>query len=235
MDFSKVKDTYKSNAPIQKEMAHNLVSNLIKLKGKSYDTVFEIGSGTGFLTENIKEKIKYNKIILNDLSDNFTNIIPNEYLKGDILDVDLNFKSDLIISNAAIQWIDDYNKLFSKLYNNLNFGGIFCFTTFGKDNFRQIKDITGFGLNYPDLDEFIKKAGFEILYFEQELNTMYFKNINELLLHIKLTGVKVENKVWTKKDLLNFKNRYLEKYKDDMGYELTYHPLYYYLTKPHNS
>src|SRR5699024_11910259 len=60
---------------------YNLVSNLIKLKGKSYDTVFEIGSGTGFLTENIKEKIKFNKIILNDLSDNFTNIIPNEYLK----------------------------------------------------------------------------------------------------------------------------------------------------------
>ena len=84
MDFSKVKDTYKSNAPIQKEMAHNLVSNLIKLKGNNFDTVFEIGSGTGFLTENIKEKIKYNKIILNDLSDNFTNIIPNEYLKGDI-------------------------------------------------------------------------------------------------------------------------------------------------------
>ena len=126
MDFSKVKDTYKSNAPIQKEMAHNLVSNLIKLKGKSYDTVFEIGSGTGFLTENIEEKIKFNKIILNDLSDNFTGLVPNEYLKGDILDVNLNFKSDLIISNAAIQWIDDYNKLFSKLYNNLNFNGIFC-------------------------------------------------------------------------------------------------------------
>ena len=54
--------------------------------------------------------------------------------------------------------IEDYKKLFSKLYDNLNFGGSLCFTTFGKDNFRQIKDITGLGLNYPNLDEFIKKA-----------------------------------------------------------------------------
>ena len=227
MDFSKVKNSYRKNAYVQKEMAKRLISILKDKKGNIFNSVFEIGAGTGFLTDCINENLRYDKIVLNDITDNFTNFLPNVFLKGDIVKTDIPYKFDLILSNAVFQWIDDYNTLFLKLKNALNKNGILCFSCFGRENFKQIKDITGFGLNYPYLNDLLKENGFELLYFEEELKTLYFNDINDLLLHIKFTGVKTENKFWTKKDYINFSNLYFKKYKDNLGFELTYHPVYY--------
>ena len=65
-------------------MAEVLVSNLVKNFENDFNKILEIGSGTGFLTDEIYKKIKFNEITLNDLTDNFTNHSPNFYLKGEI-------------------------------------------------------------------------------------------------------------------------------------------------------
>lgn len=229
MNFEKAKATYRKNAYIQKQMAENLIRILIKFFGNKFDSVFEIGAGTGFLTDEIKEKLLFKKIILNDLTDNFTNFLPDSYIKGDIIKVEIPLNLDLILSNAVFQWIEDYSLLFKKLHKSLKKEGILTFSYFGENNFAQIKNITKIGLDYPKPDEIIKQSGFEILYFEEELKTLYFKDIKELLNHIKFTGVKTENKIWTKSDFKNFEEKYLNNYKDELGFELTYHPVYYLL------
>lgn len=229
MNFEKAKATYRKNAYIQKQMAENLIRILIKFFGNKFDSVFEIGAGTGFLTDEIKEKLLFKKIILNDLTDNFTNFLPDSYIKGDIIKVEIPLNLDLILSNAVFQWIEDYSLLFKKLHKSLKKEGILAFSYFGENNFAQIKNITKIGLDYPKPDEIIKQSGFEILYFEEELKTLYFKDIKELLNHIKFTGVKTENKIWTKSDFKNFEEKYLSNYKDELGFELTYHPVYYLL------
>lgn len=229
MNFEKAKATYRKNAYIQKQMAENLIRILIKFFGNKFDSVFEIGAGTGFLTDEIKEKLLFKKIILNDLTDNFTNFLPDSYIKGDIIKVEIPLNLDLILSNAVFQWIEDYGLLFKKLHKSLKKEGILAFSYFGENNFAQIKNITKIGLDYPKPDEIIKQSGFEILYFEEELKTLYFKDIKELLNHIKFTGVKTENKIWTKSDFKNFEEKYLNNYKDELGFELTYHPVYYLL------
>lgn len=227
MDFEKAKNSYRENAVVQKQMAQNLILNLIKIKGNNFDNVFETGVGTGFLTDEIRKNLSFKKIVLNDLTDNFTNFTPDLYIKGDINKIEVPCFFDLILSNAMFQWVDDYDLLFKRLHSFLNEKGVVCFSYFGEKNFSQIKDITGIGLDYPTLDYFIKNNGFEILYFEEELKTLYFKNPFELLSHIKFTGVRVKNRKWTKKDFKNFEEKYLENYKDDLGCELTYHPVYF--------
>lgn len=229
MNFEKAKATYRKNAYIQKQMAENLIRILIKFFGNKFDSVFEIGAGTGFLTDEIKEKLLFKKIILNDLTDNFTNFLPDSYIKGDIIKVEIPLNLDLILSNAVFQWIEDYGLLFKKLHKSLKKEGILAFSYFGENNFAQIKNITKIGLDYPKPDKIIKQSDFEILYFEEELKTLYFKDIKELLNHIKFTGVKTENKIWTKSDFKNFEEKYLNNYKDELGFELTYHPVYYLL------
>lgn len=231
MNFEKAKNTYRKNAVVQKQMAGVLISDLVKYSKNEFKKIFEIGSGTGFLTDEIRKNLKYEKIILNDITDNFTNFEPDEYIKGDILSIELKEKFDLIISNAVFQWIEDYDLLFKKMNNALIYDGVLAFSTFGKNNFSQIKDITGLGLSYPDLKDYIIKNDFKIIYYEEELKTLYFKSLKELLSHIKFTGVKTDNKVWTKTDYKNFEKRYIENYKDDLGYELTYHPIFYILKK----
>ena len=231
MDFSKAKSTYRKNAVIQKQMAQKLICQIAKFFGAGFEKIFEIGAGTGFLTDEIKERLNFKELILNDITDNYTGFKPSEYIKGDITKIKLPEKCSLIASNAVFQWISDYEPLFKKLYFALSEKGALCFSTFGEKNFNQIKDITGIGLDYPNLKEIVQKSGFEILYYEEELQTMYFKTIKEVLTHIKLTGVKTQNKVWTKADFKQFEEKYLKKYKDDMGFELTYHPCFYILKK----
>ncbi len=231
MNFIKAKDTYRKNAIIQGKMAKKLAYETVKF-GEEFQNVLEIGAGTGFLTDEILSCIKFKKLFLNDLTENFTNVKPFKYYKGDILDIKIDEKFDLIMSNAVFQWIDDKEKLFSKLNGLMAPCGILAFTTFGEENFSQIKDITGFGLRYENFDFVIEKTGFEILYFEEELETLYFESVQKILEHIKLTGVGTSaNCLWTKKKYEEFREEYLKHFSDSNGVELTYHPKYYILRK----
>lgn len=231
MDFIKAKDTYRENAIIQEKMAKKLVFEMSKFEHK-FQNVFEIGCGTGLLTDEICNEIKYDKLFLNDITENFTETVPFEFYKGDILNIEVNEGFDLIMSNAVFQWIDNKELLFLKLYNFLNKDGILAFTTFGENNFSQIKNISGFGLNYKNLKPFIEKTGFKILYFEEELETLYFKSVQEILEHIKLTGVGTNaNCLWTRRKFEAFKVEYLKRFSDNNGVELTYHPQYFILKK----
>ncbi|MCD8025061.1 MAG: methyltransferase domain-containing protein, partial [Candidatus Gastranaerophilales bacterium] len=149
MNFENAKNSYRKNAIIQKQMAKTLVMLLIKNCGTGYSNIFEIGSGTGFLTDEIKNTLNFEEITLNDINDNYTGFEPYEYLKGDIEKIPILKKFDLIISNAVFQWLNDYESLFKKLYLALKDNGKLVFSAFGSKNFIQIKDITGIGLDYP--------------------------------------------------------------------------------------
>ena len=233
-NFTKAKDTYRKNAIIQKKMAKKLVYETVKFKDE-FQNVFEIGSGTGLLTDEIVSNLKFKKLFLNDLTENFTATDPFKFYKGDILNVKIDEVFNLIMSNAVFQWIEDKNLLFSVLSRLIAPGGIVAFTTFGAENFSQIKDISGFGLEYTskeDIFSCFKKNGFEVLYFEEELETLYFESVQKILEHIKLTGVGAgANCLWTKKKYEEFKCEYLKHFSDVNGVELTYHPQYCILRK----
>ncbi len=232
MNFVKAKDTYRENAVVQGKMAKKLIKETVQKCGAGFENVFEIGAGTGLLSDIALEKLKCEKLFLNDLTENYTGITPVKYYRGDILEINIKEKFDLIISNAVFQWVKDKEGLFNKLFNSINEGGILAFTTFGAENFNQIKDITGFSLDYTDLTPYIEKAGFKILYFEEELETLYFNDVRNILEHIKLTGVGANaNCLWTKHKYEIFKEKYLEKFSDTNGVSLTYHPLYFICKK----
>ena len=226
MDFSIAKDTYRENAFVQKNMAKSLMFLLEKTCGNSFDKILEIGAGTGFLTKNIISKLKYEELILNDITDNFTQV-DVEFIKGDASKIDLPCDCDLIISNAVFQWIDEPCAFFNKIKTNLKNGAVLAFSSFGEQNFKQFKKITQIGLEAFDYEKILKSCGFKVLHFEQEVQTLYFKNPKEVLKHIKATGVSIKRgERWTKSKLENFENMYRKYFVDGNGAELTYHPLY---------
>lgn len=63
MNFDKKFDRYEENAHIQKVVARELI-NLVP--EKKYNTIFEIGAGTGILTRNIVKKIECKGLTVND-------------------------------------------------------------------------------------------------------------------------------------------------------------------------
>ena len=64
--FSRASGTYEQKAAVQSQMARQLISYLEK---KEYDSVLEVGCGTGYLSSLLIQNFRINKLILNDISE----------------------------------------------------------------------------------------------------------------------------------------------------------------------
>ena len=225
--FAKNLKTYNENARIQKRMAERLVTFLNK---NNYAKILEIGCGTGFLTELINNRITFEKLTAIDIVEDCRNYINNinpeiEFINADIEEFinSNNEEYDLIISNATLQWAEDFKGLIKKLESKLCANGELLFSTFGKENFREIYHVIGTTLDYYsqfELEEIFPQAK-----IDSEIHIMAFESPKDVLKHLQLTGVNaIENKTWTKKDLIKFENGY--KNLCSRRPTLTYNPVY---------
>ncbi len=227
--FKKSLKSYNQNAKIQKRMAERLVSFLETSK---FDSILEIGCGTGILTEIINQKLAFKQYTTND-------IVPEceEYIKeinpeikfaaGDIEEcIKLsNMKYDLIISNASFQWIDNLKEFLNLLVNKLKPEGYILFSSFGKENFREIYHVLGKQLHYYSCSELKVLLQQYTPVIEEEIHILSFKNSKDVLKHIQLTGVNaISEENWSKKDLQNFENGYDNFCSGRIT--LTYNPVY---------
>ena len=64
--FSKSINTYNEYATVQATVAKRLAQKL-KEHGQEFNTVLELGAGTGFLTRELVEQFKVNSLTCNDL------------------------------------------------------------------------------------------------------------------------------------------------------------------------
>lgn len=232
--FEKNIETYPDNAVVQKQIAKNLVSNLIKLKGSRYDRIFEIGCGAGLLTKNIVKDIEFSEFFSNDITNAAQRKMKKisdciNFIGGDCEAIAMPKDLDLIISNSTFQWVNNLEQLLDKIALCLNKNGVLAFTTFGAENFYQIKNITGKSLNYCSKEtiEALLEKDFEIIYSSNKLIELEFDSAEDILRHMKLSGVNsLESTSWTKNDLKHFLKEYNKSYTNEKGkLTLTYNPI----------
>lgn len=235
--FEKKLVVYSQNAIIQKHMADELMAGLVK-HCKNFNKILEIGCGTGVLTTKLVSQLKFDELFVNDIVENSLNQeIPSDKIKnlyGDCEKIEFPADLDLIISNAAFQWVEDFISLSEKNYSSLKSDGIFAFTTFGEKNLHQIKTITGKSLNYYKKSEIeeILSTKFKILHAYSQTLDFEFNTAYEILKHLKLCGVNsIEAIKWTKKDLQIFEDKYTRLFKSDNKLILTYHPMCFICAK----
>lgn len=225
--FEKSLAKYNENAIIQKIMAEKLVNNLPQ---NYYPSILELGCGTGILTKELAQKIKFDRYIANDLlikAKKYTNIIiPNsEFIVGNAQKISVGSCVDLVISNAMFQWIKRLDTAIEHFKTFLNPEGILAFSTFSPENFREIKDVTGLSLEYKTKNELceILQPHFEIISIEEFEKTLKFNTPLELLAHMKNTGVNsLERESWTFKEVKSFCDKFSQKYPQN---NLTYSPI----------
>ncbi|MDH2499961.1 malonyl-ACP O-methyltransferase BioC [Acinetobacter baumannii] len=231
--FAKAGQSYPKHAIVQKQICQNLTNLLKQFCPSTMSRVFEIGCGSGNLTRLLVESFQIENLVLNDLYAevqlHFNHEEHVKWLIGDVETLEFPQQLDMIVSGSALQWMQDLPQLLQHCYAALNEQGWLCFSTFGPKNLIEIKELTGQGLNYWNLENWnsaLTQAGFEILHLAQSETQLYFDSPKAVLQHLKATGVTATAQHrWTKQSLQQFYQDY-DRFKHAEGYSLTYHPIY---------
>ncbi|MBH2030027.1 MAG: malonyl-ACP O-methyltransferase BioC [Moraxellaceae bacterium] len=232
--FAKAGQSYVEHAVVQKQISAQLFEYLKAYCPKTFDSVLEIGCGSGNLTHLFHTHFHFDQLFLNDLYEDvdqhFSTIQNIAWLIGDIEQLKLPSGLDAVISSSALQWMTDLPALLQRIHDALKPKGYLGFSTFGENNLIEIKQLTGQGLNYYSLEALqqqLQENGFEILLIQQAYKQAYFDHPKSVLQHLKATGVTAtaQSHRWTKQSLQQFYSDYQQFY-DEQGFSLTYHPIY---------
>ncbi|EAH5403342.1 malonyl-ACP O-methyltransferase BioC [Campylobacter jejuni] len=220
MNFLKAKD-YEKHAKVQDFMGLKLCEILKNLRISHFEKVFEFGCGRGELSKKLQNFITFDEYLKNDILDFKENSSILIFNMNEIAKQDLSKeKFDLIVSNATLQWLD-LKRIIPSLRDMLNQNGILLLSTFAEQNLKEIKQSTGFGLNYFSLNELeqIFKVYFNEVKITQELIKLSFDNALDVFRHLKLSGV----------NSLGFyplNKGFLKEFEEKFQNKLTYHPVF---------
>lgn len=234
--FHKAKPTYTQNATIQQEMQYTLLQMLSKhCPKRNLANVLELGSGNGILCQKLLQIFDFESFLAVDLVDfsrEFAEIGQKtkskiKFLQADFEDfnalqsVQPTLKYDLILSNAAIQWVHQPSFL-PKLNALLSPNGFLAFSTFGKENYKELRELSSVGLEYLNLEDYAKILGvnFEILESFADKKQLRFSNALEVFRHLQSTGVN------SLKHDFSLHKTHLKAYQERFCNVLTYHCLY---------
>jgi len=247
--FSKAQATYDANALAQREIACRLSELITETipSGCSFRSMLEIGCGTGLLTRILLSRFVCEKVHLNDISDVFAPLFSDlkeqydyRFYAKDAEKAEFSGTYNLIASSSVFQWFDDVPAFLEKIKRHLSPDGLFAFSTFGKDNIKEVKALTGSGLTYFSKKEWIEMLSvyFETVKTEEDWIEMQLDTPKEVLKHLKKTGVnafKQEKTIWTPTKMSRFDAAYRNLFSIGEQVKLTYHPLYFIVKLKNNS
>jgi malonyl-CoA O-methyltransferase len=173
-NFNAAASTYRDYAEVQKYIAARLID--VQKPEAGGRSILEIGCGTGFLTEQIKEKFagKWKKFHAIDPAKNMIETCKKDpKLKGieffaesaeDFLssknfqstkpgvyknNADAEYKYDLVMAASVFHWIEDLGALLKNIRSHMEPGGEFIFSTYGTLMFLEFYSTLGEELSLP--------------------------------------------------------------------------------------
>lgn len=240
--FQKSMESYDENAYAQKAIICYLTGLLNTYAPLESGRILEAGCGTGLLTRELTRIYKGCELYINDLVEamcfkaaGLCHLSPEHCIAGDIEQVEIKGRFDLIVSASTFQWLAYPAETFSRLAESLHPAGRLVFSTFGKDNYKELKLLTGYGLTYYSVDETMNLLApfFDVIHAEESHCVLEFETPLEILHHIKQTGVNAVNSrhPWTRGKLEKFTREYADCFRTGTTYPLTYHPQYFVCRK----
>lgn len=234
--FARARDTYSREARVQQQVAEKMLQ-LLTEHTSLFHRIVEFGCGTGSYSRLLLDKLQPECLLLNDLCPEMreclADLLPQnmvQFIPGDAEALDFPEGTDLITSCSTLQWFNDPEAFFTRCHRFLSEDGYLAFSTFGAENMREIRMLTGHGLEYLPIETLKELLApyFETVYAEEEIVSLPFNTPLQVLQHLKETGVTgTEKKVWTRGRLQTFCNGYTEQFsREDGNVTLTYHPIY---------
>ena len=158
--FSKAITTYPKEANVQRQIAGKMIRLLTEHIPSPCSKVIEFGCGTGIYSRMLLQALRPEELLLNDLCPDMKYCCEDllmkkqvSFLPGDAETVSFPTESTLITSCSALQWFESPENFFERCNTLLNNQGYFAFSTFGKENMKEIRELTGNGLPYRSREE----------------------------------------------------------------------------------
>ena len=207
--FNKAHTSYDEAAVLQREVANRLNERLdfIKLQPQ---TILEIGSGTGYYTQLLKQRYPNANIICLDIAhamlassrkkQSWLHKLRKKqhWLCADAEQLPLAANSvDMIVSNLTLQWCPQLQQTFNGIYNTLKPEGLFMFTTFGPDTLKELRaswrkvddynHVNAF-LDMHDVGDTLLKAHFSDPVMDVENIVLTYQEVMQLMRELKAIG-----------------------------------------------
>ncbi len=246
--FARARKTYRRQARVQQQVAEKMIlllTNKVE-KETSFRHILEIGCGIGGYSRLLFQTFCPETFLLNDLCSEMEECVGDllrkstsvQFLSGDAEIINFPRNRELITSCSTLQWFSRPDRFFGRCHHLLAENGILAFSTFGPENMKEIKEVTGHSLPYLSLTQLtvLLAKQFELLYTEEEMLSISFHSPMEVLRHLRETGVTgTEKGMWTRGKLETFCNEYIRLFENEEGHvKLTYHPIYVIARKRKN-
>ena len=244
--FAKHLEAYDSLAVVQQQIAATLAGYFSVYAPARFGTVLEVGCGTGFLTRELVKIGGMEKLYLNDLVPEALPALEKRLgeegcfvqvglLPGDAEQIDIPQEADLIASASAMQWFEDLDGFLAKTAAALKPGGWLVFNLFGPENLRQVRELTGSGLDYLPAGELrrLLEKHVEIVALREETIRQTFDTPFDVLRHLQQTGVTATGEFrWTPGSLRTFEREYTVRYGRNGKVHLDWEVVYVIARKP---
>ncbi|MDO8344997.1 MAG: malonyl-ACP O-methyltransferase BioC [Cellvibrio sp.] len=247
--FSRAAATYDSVAQLQRDIGTQLFAQLSgNLPEQS--SVLDLGSGTGFFTQQLAEKYPGSQIVGLDIAEGMLHYAAEQHhgiswlcSDAEILPIADN-SVDIIFSSLAIQWCNNLPQLMGELARVLKSGGQLHIATLGPHTLHELKSAWQQVDNYVHVNRFqsqqaliasIDLSQLNLDNVQQENRTLYYDRLSELTRELKALGAHNINSgkpegLTGRSRLLAFKSAY-ESFRSPQGLPATYDVIYLQASK----
>lgn len=200
--FDKASSTYDSVAHIQREVAKHLVGKLIEFEDDFVpEIILDLGAGSGYIAEILLPLYPHASFALNELSSQMIKVAQKKFrgknnfyfIHGD-MEEGRFINYDLIISNLALQWVNDLQSTLEKFCKKSKILAFSCLLdgTFNEwEGILESYELMSVLRKHPTKEEMIlncENMKASKIYFEVKDFQVKFENAYSFMKYLKNLG-----------------------------------------------
>jgi malonyl-CoA O-methyltransferase len=245
---------YDAASLLQQTVANRLIEAFDMLKIEPV-SILDLGSGTGYGSEKIKQRFKKAQIYQADISSEMLKVArkrePMFFSKKHFVCSDASQmpiaknQFDLVFSNLMLQWCNDLDAVFAEVRRMLKPGGVFIFATFGPDSLKELRDcwrqvdddihVNAF-VDMHDVGDALIRNGMSEPVLSIEHIVLLYDECKQLMRELKNIGAHNINqgrrKTLTGKQRLQRVEEHYESYRKNCKLPATYEVVYGHAWRP---